>query len=55
MPLLAWAYASSLARSPTPLEPASGARATVESTPRAEPSALMNPLPESPGMPGVTV
>ena len=33
----------------------SGARPSVESTPTALPSALMNPLPESPGMPGVTV
>src|SRR6478609_3712592 len=29
--------------------------ATVDSTPRALPSAVMKPLPESPGMPGVTV
>ena len=41
--------------SPTPLLPASGAIATVLSTPSAWPLAFRNALPESPGMPGVTV
>ncbi len=49
------AYASSRDRSPTPLEPASGAIASVESVPNARPCLSMNALPESPGMPGVTV
>ena len=42
-------------RLPTPFEPASGARATVDSTPNALPLASMKPEPESPGMPGLTV
>src|SRR5690242_12284919 len=49
------AHASSRGRSPTPLEPASGAMATVLSTPAAWPDALRKPEPESPGMPGVAV
>ncbi len=41
--------------SATPFEAGVGAMATVLSVPRACPVAFRKPLPESPGMPGVTV
>jgi hypothetical protein len=40
---------------PTPFDPASGAIWTVLNTPKAWPVEFMKPLPESPGIPGVTV
>src|SRR5699024_8172561 len=46
---------SSKAKFPIPLEAGSGASASVDNTPNASPSASINPLPESPGMPGVSV
>src|SRR6476620_188049 len=55
MPEFACANASSLARSPMLFDAGSGARPSVERTPIALPSALMKPVPESPGMPGVIV
>ena len=52
-----WAcmYATSFGRSPTPFEPGRGSTCNVLSTPPACPEAVRNPLPESPGIPGVTV
>ncbi len=37
------------------MDAGSGAMATVLSVPKAAPVELRNPLPESPGMPGVSV
>ncbi len=54
-PVTPLAYASSLASVPTPLLAGTGASSTVESTPSASPLASMKALPESPGMPGVSV
>ncbi len=48
-------HVGALARSPTPLVAGSGASCRVLRTPIAVPEALMKPLPESPGMPGVRV
>ena len=56
--LYAWARESRMMicnRMPTPFEAGSGAIATVLRTPNARPWLSRNPLPESPGMPGVTV
>ena len=38
-----------------PFEPAAGASCSVDRMPIAWPESFMNPLPESPGMPGLTV
>src|SRR5207248_11055555 len=48
-------YCNSRFTSPTPFEPASGAISTVLRMPSALPLASRKALPESPGMPGVTV